>query len=57
MECIFAFPLSSKRKMHRPMPALLEAGGGMHSDQREAKLLLPRAVGVSLNKRTFLSTA
>ena len=30
------------------MPPLLEAGGGMHSDQREAKLLLPRAVGVSL---------
>ena len=48
--CIFASPLSSEGKKHRAMHDLLEELANMHSSQHEAKMLLPRAVGVSLSR-------
>ena len=41
-------PLSSRSKMHRSLPTLLDARSAMHSIVAEAYLLLPMAVGVSL---------
>jgi hypothetical protein len=44
----FASPLSSKGNLPCLLPPLLESFYAMHSSQREAKLLLPPAVGLSL---------
>ena len=40
--------------MHRAMRNLLEEERSMHSVEREAKMLLPRTVGVSLNGQNIL---
>jgi hypothetical protein len=44
-QCDFASPLSSLGSLPSPMPCLLESAQGVHSCQREAKMLLPPAVG------------
>ena len=49
-------PLSSEGKMHPAMHGLLEEGVNIHSAQREAKMLLPRAVGVNLTSKTASAT-
>jgi hypothetical protein len=46
--CNFASPLSSEGRMPRRMPRPLEAFWITHSSQREAKLHLPPAIGLSL---------
>jgi hypothetical protein len=47
-QCNFASPLSYKGSLHRSMHRLLEARARVHSCQREANMLLPPAVGLSL---------
>src|SRR6185312_15981962 len=47
--CIFTSPLSSEGSLPRPLPLLLELRSSRHSGEREEKLRLPRAVGLSLN--------
>jgi len=51
----FSSPLSSEGKKHRAMHDLLEEGANMHSCQREAKMLLPCAVGVCLRLLVLLT--
>ena len=57
--CIFASPFSSEgkkyRAMHDLLEELLEEGANMHSSLRETKMLLPRAVGVSLRLLVLLT--
>jgi hypothetical protein len=50
--CNFAFPLSSIGSLPHRLQPLWEVILAMHSSQREAKILLPSAVGLGLSTAT-----